>query len=568
MLRLSKFNDQTIQVEFNYWPDYVKRIRTIPGAQYINKYWLVPVASLPIMEQTFRGELVYVTPRYQITGDPPPLFPDWYYELPQRISKDIKTPLFDYQVVGANFVYERIRENGYAFLCDYVGLGKSPQAVGGVSLLREDGIISPHNPVLVVCLGAIKTQWQRDVIGKFSESSSIVIKGTKKQRQKQYLTAGNYDYVILNYELLLQDLDEISSIPFEMKILDEPHEKVLDCKGKIHMALKQLDIPKTVFLTATPTVSDPGDIYSLWDLCDPDYLGKVTQFRNRYIVEYFDREKKFMRFIGCKNLDELEDRIGRFILARTPDQVGVKMPEILIENHFLEISPGQKQIIDRLNDERKDLETKIRNAKGARLRKLQNARRSLVAVESIASGIPYLLSESDSEIVKKYADLSNIPAPKLDKLMEIVDEVLMWNDKAIIFSMSKKAVYEIVRVIGPQALAFTGDHSEDEKDDIVTAFMNDPDIHFLVCTEAGQNGLNLQVAGYIANFDMPWTAKDLEQRIGRAQRVGSRHENIIMVNLITKGSVDERAIRAIKNRNAIAVALLSSLEGEKLGLLA
>jgi len=554
MLRVSKFSDQLVQVEFNYYEDYINRIKTIPGAQYADKSWLIPVSSLLALEKVFKGEIVYMTPRHWITGDPPPRFPDWYYEIPQNIPGGMKQPLFDYQITGANFVYERVRESGYAFLCDYVGLGKSPQAVGGISLLREDGVISRHAPVLVVCLGSLKTQWQEDVVEAFSNDSSIVIKGNKKQRQKQYLVAGNYDYVILNYELLLQDLDEISQIPFELKVLDEPHEMVLNRQGKIHNALKQLDIPRTVFLTATPTVSDPGDIYSLWDLCDPSYLGKVTHFRKRYIVEYFDKKKQFMRFIGCKNLDELEEKIGRFILARTPDQVGVKMPEIIIENYFLDMCPEQKRIVERLNEEREALEEKIRNAQGAYLRRLQNDRRALVTVESIASGIPYLLSQSDSETVRRYADLADSPAPKLDKLLEICDEVLMWNDKAIIFSMSKKAVNEIVRVIGPQALAFTGDLSEDEKDDVVTAFRKDPDIHFLVCTEAGQNGLNLQVAGYVINFDMPWTAKDLEQRIGRAQRVGSKHENIIMVNLITRDSVDERAIRP--------PSLASGTEGE------
>ena len=44
----------------------------------------------------------------------------------------------------------------------------------------------------------------------------------------------------------------------------------------------------------------------------------------------------------------------------------------------------------------------------------------------------------------------------------------------------------------------------------------------LVCTAAGREGINLQFARILFNFDLPWNPMDLEQRIGRIHRYGQR----------------------------------------------
>ena len=44
----------------------------------------------------------------------------------------------------------------------------------------------------------------------------------------------------------------------------------------------------------------------------------------------------------------------------------------------------------------------------------------------------------------------------------------------------------------------------------------------LICTAAGREGINLQHARVLFNFDLPWNPMDLEQRIGRIHRYGQR----------------------------------------------
>jgi len=53
-----------------------------------------------------------------------------------------------------------------------------------------------------------------------------------------------------------------------------------------------------------------------------------------------------------------------------------------------------------------------------------------------------------------------------------------------------------------------------------TAFKNDPDVHVLVATDAAGEGINLQRAHLMVNFDLPWNPNRLEQRFGRIHRIG------------------------------------------------
>lgn len=51
-------------------------------------------------------------------------------------------------------------------------------------------------------------------------------------------------------------------------------------------------------------------------------------------------------------------------------------------------------------------------------------------------------------------------------------------------------------------------------------FRNDPDVHFLLATDAAGEGINLQRAHLMINYDLPWNPNRLEQRFGRIHRIG------------------------------------------------
>ncbi|PDO10502.1 MAG: helicase [Candidatus Reconcilbacillus cellulovorans] len=65
------------------------------------------------------------------------------------------------------------------------------------------------------------------------------------------------------------------------------------------------------------------------------------------------------------------------------------------------------------------------------------------------------------------------------------------------------------------------------------------DIDVLVCTDAAAEGLNLQTADLLINFDLGWNPMKIEQRIGRIDRIGQKHSRILVLNLCYRNSAEQ-----------------------------
>ena len=77
-----------------------------------------------------------------------------------------------------------------------------------------------------------------------------------------------------------------------------------------------------------------------------------------------------------------------------------------------------------------------------------------------------------------------------------------------------------------------------ERDEIKHRFLRG-EIDILICTDAAAEGLNLQSADLLVNFDLPWNPMKVEQRIGRIDRIGQRHRDIYVLNLCCADSAEE-----------------------------
>lgn len=73
-------------------------------------------------------------------------------------------------------------------------------------------------------------------------------------------------------------------------------------------------------------------------------------------------------------------------------------------------------------------------------------------------------------------------------------------------------------------------------------------LRLLVCSDAASEGLNLQTAGALINYDLPWNPARVEQRIGRIDRIGQLATELRIVNLVLADSVDERVYQVLSAR--------------------
>ena len=92
------------------------------------------------------------------------------------------------------------------------------------------------------------------------------------------------------------------------------------------------------------------------------------------------------------------------------------------------------------------------------------------------------------------------------------------------------------------------------REDVKKRFL-DGQIDLLLCTDAAAEGLNLQTADLLINFDMGWNPMKIEQRIGRIDRIGQKHKDIEVINMCYLGSTEEvvygRLVSRLKEANLV-----------------
>lgn len=84
--------------------------------------------------------------------------------------------------------------------------------------------------------------------------------------------------------------------------------------------------------------------------------------------------------------------------------------------------------------------------------------------------------------------------------------------------------------------------------DEVTKSLREGRLQVLLCTDAASEGLNLQAASAVINYDLPWSPSKVEQRIGRVDRIGQENEVVVVSNLLLNGSIDEQVYSALRRR--------------------
>lgn len=85
-------------------------------------------------------------------------------------------------------------------------------------------------------------------------------------------------------------------------------------------------------------------------------------------------------------------------------------------------------------------------------------------------------------------------------------------------------------------------------------------IDILLCTDAAAEGLNLQSADLLINFDLPWNPMMLEQRIGRIDRIGQHHTQIHVLNYLYQDSVEEVVYSRLVKRFREALTVSGELQ--------
>lgn len=161
-----------------------------------------------------------------------------------------------------------------------------------------------------------------------------------------------------------------------------------------------------------------------------------------------------------------------------------------------------------------------------------------------------------SGVDRKWDELSRILQD--DQRMRDTDGRLR---KLIIFSEYRDTLNYLQRrisgVLGSSDSIVTihGGTHRDERRKIQALFRSDPEVRILVATDAAGEGVNLQNANLMVNYDLPWNPNRLEQRFGRIHRIG-QHEVCHLWNLVAKETREgDVYFRLLKKLETVGEAL-------------
>lgn len=142
---------------------------------------------------------------------------------------------------------------------------------------------------------------------------------------------------------------------------------------------------------------------------------------------------------------------------------------------------------------------------------------------------------------------------KFDKLREVLDDPEARDEKMIIFTEHRDTLHYLVRRL--EGLGFTGQIARihggmdfREREQQIEFFRRkapEGGALYMVCTDAAGEGLNMQFAWRLLNWDIPWNPARLEQRMGRIHRYKQEHDPVVIINLVAGKTREGRVMKTL-----------------------
>ncbi len=590
---LNKKNEDLLQITMPYFMPYIKRIRKIDGARWNDEeqIWEIPIESAEDFDIEFEDEIIYQIPRHELLDDiDPPKAPAIFKEVKKVKVKGLKIKPYDFQQFGINFLAHSLKKQKIALLGDLMGTGKTFSSIATAIQLKQEGLVEK---VLVVVLAPTRNQWCEE-IQKFSHEDSILFADFRiKYRQKnnkRYVAESIEDqkikaidefiksdkmFLIMSYQGLQQNVHLLEKAKFDMMIMDEAHY----CKNRLaktNKAAKQIitkrtarhkkglnhGIKYTLFVSGTPIMNYPDELYGLIGIANEKIFGKWRDFRKKYCVINDDKE-----IVGYRHLSELRDIIQSFMIRRTDKEIGMSLPKIMERDIYIEPHPKQIKLDEFLVQEQKEIGRMLLGEKNPARRTALEGRMKGIPNHRIAAGChpnTFQLAKNEKirEKYKNFAVKDLYDIPKFERCIEMVEEIVQNGHKVVIFVNSRRMTILLHKEISKftKAVRYIGGLDNKVRERRKWLFNNDNKCQVMIANSAGNTGLNLQAGRYLINYDLPFNPAEWEQRKYRIRRLDSTHDKVYITNLINKGLYDETLRERLSNKQASFDAVIENNE--------
>lgn len=135
------------------------------------------------------------------------------------------------------------------------------------------------------------------------------------------------------------------------------------------------------------------------------------------------------------------------------------------------------------------------------------------------------------------------------------------DEKFIVFSTFRPTLAYLKRRLEEKGISTLTIHGgTDKRSELIKDFERLPEIKILLASEVASEGIDLQFARTVVNYDLPWNPMRIEQRIGRVDRLGQTSKTISVLNLLHAQTVDERIYNRLHERLGLCQKALGGFE--------
>lgn len=487
-------------------------------------------------------------------------------------------------------------------LADEVGLGKTIEAGMIIKELKTRGLIER---ILVVCPTGLVSQWSVEMQEKFHEKFQVILPSdfdTIRRLTDNEDVYGQFDQVISPMDSIKplekhvgwsdervekynqERIEAIINSGWDLIIIDEAHRVAGSssdvARYKLGYLLSQAS-PYLLLLTATPHNGKTEPFLRLIRLLDEQAFPNYKSIVKEQVAPYLIRSEK----------REAIDNNGNLLFKKRYTH--------LVELHWDERHSLQRQLYemvssyvsktyDKARRNRKKnmcliflmiiMQRMVTSSTAAVRQSLERRLHVLLAEETRAN----TMSETDlDERDIEDGDADAMEAISLDRTAEIEElkmiistakqaefqhhdvkvdvlfdtiDALQSEDpaqKIILFTEfvgTQAYLKELLESRGYSVSILNGSMDIEERNNALNEFKTNTSI--FISTDAGGEGLNLQFANIIINYDLPWNPMKIEQRCGRADRIGQQRD-VHIYNMIVRDTVESRVREVLEEKLSV-----------------
>lgn len=445
----------------------------------------------------------------------------------QRTSTKLEIPvppgmqLYPYQEAGVAFLYGKPN----VLLADDMGLGKTIQAIALINVAMD------IRNVLVICQLIKVEDWAYEFRQWLTRPMAIEEAGSAKRPK---LRGG---ITILNYEAAVKWQQQLTR-PWDLVIVDESHH-IKNATAKRTKAILAIlrHARRKVFLTGTPILNRPYELWTTLSALDPDRWRSFRYFYGRY-CNYDQR--------GHAHLAELNQILrSTIMLRRLKEDVLPDLPPKTRIIHRVQPTTSARQLMDAFNAD--DVSSLVDRALAA----------------SGQQDFAEVIAKEGKTVIEQLAEIARmrheLALEKVPFVVEYISAILENTEKVVVFTHHRDVAEQIAARFGEAAAVVHGEVPLQERNARIAAFREQDSVRVFIGTLAtASTGLNLQVAHHAVFAETDWVPAILTQAEDRLARIGQK-SNVTVHHIVFAGTLDDLIIKRIVEKQEIAARAIDGV---------